>query len=184
MGIVQGGAYQDLRLLSASFIADQDFDGHAIGGSLGRSKEEMFQVLEWTIPLLPQDKPRHLLGIGDVGDIFEVVKRGVDLFDCVLPTRTARTGTLFTKRAERFRIHLFNAQFKDDPRPIEEGCHCHTCCRFSRAYLRHLFMTNELLAIRLASIHNLYFLESLMCQIRTAIKERRLPALEKDMGMA
>jgi len=179
-GIIQGGAYQDLRKKSAQFISRQDFDGYAIGGSLGKSTEEMHRVLEWTIPSLPQDKPRHLLGIGEIGDIFEVVKRGVDLFDCVLPTRLARTGTLFTKEAERFRMHIRNAQYTNDPRPIENGCDCYTCRNFSRAYLRHLFMAKELLAIQLASIHNLYFLESLIGRIRTAIKEKRLAELKKE----
>ncbi len=180
LGIVQGGAYQDLREESAGFIGELDFAGYAIGGSLGRSKEEMCQVLEWTIPLLPQDKPRHLLGIGEIEDIFQVVKRGIDLFDCVLPTKMARTGTLFVKEAERFRIHILNAQFKDEPRPIDEGCNCYTCCNYSRAYLRHLFMSRDPLAIRLATIHNLYFLESLMRQIRAAIRGRRLSALTRD----
>jgi len=179
-GIIQGGAYQDLRKKSAKFISGQDFDGYAIGGSLGKSTEEMHQVLEWTIPPLPQDKPRHLLGIGEIEDIFEVVKRGVDLFDCVLPTRLARTGTLFTKEAERFRIHIRNAQYTNDPRPIEKGCDCYTCCNFSRAYLRYLFMAKELLVIQLASIHNLHFLESLMRRMRTAIKEKRLAELKKE----
>lgn len=176
-GIVQGGAYRDLRRESAGFIADQGFDGYAIGGSLGRSKEQMYEVLEWTVPLLPQDKPRHLLGIGDIEDIFEVVKRGIDLFDCVAPTRMGRTGTLFSKEAERFRIHIPNAQFKDDPRPIDEGCNCYTCRNYSRAYIRHLFVAKEPSAIRLATIHNLYFLESLMGQIRAAIREKRLAEL-------
>ena len=179
-GIVQGGAYRDLRQESARFIADQGFDGYAIGGSLGRSKEQMYEVLEWTVPLLPQDKPRHLLGIGDIDDIFEVVKRGIDLFDCVAPTRMGRTGTLFSKEAERFRIHILNAQFKDDPRPIDEGCNCYTCYNYSRAYLRHLFVAKEPSAIRLATIHNLYFLESLMGQIRAAIREKRLAELEME----
>ncbi len=180
LGIVQGGAYRDLRQESATFIADQGFDGYAIGGSLGRSKEEMHQVLEWTLPILPQDKPRHLLGIGEIEDIFEVVKRGFDLFDCVAPTRMARTGTLFAKEAERFRIHILNAQFRDDLQPIDEGCNCYTCSNYSRAYLRHLFVAKELLAIRLATIHNLYFLESLMRQIRTAIREGRLATLSRE----
>jgi queuine tRNA-ribosyltransferase len=180
LGIVQGGAYQDLRQESASFIADQTFDGYAIGGSLGSSKEEMHQVLDWTLPLLPPDKPRHLLGIGEVGDIFEVVKRGIDLFDCVAPTRMARTGTLLVKSAKRFRINILNRQFKDDARPIQEGCHCYTCCHHSRAYVRHLFLAKEVLAIRLATVHNLYFVESLMGQIRAAIRERRFAALEKE----
>jgi len=179
LGIVQGGAYQDLRQKSAGFIADQAFDGFAIGGSLGSSKEEMHQVLDWTLPLLPPDKPRHLLGIGEVGDIFEVVKRGIDLFDCVAPTRMARTGTLLVKSARRFRINILNKQFEADSRPIEEGCHCYTCCHHSRAYMRHLFLAKEVLATRLATIHNLYFVESLMGQIRAAIRERRFAELEK-----
>ena len=179
LGIVQGGAYRDLRRESASFIADQPFDGLAIGGSLGRSKEEMHMVLEWTIPLLPQDKPRHLLGIGDIADVFEVVKRGIDLFDCAAATRMARTGTLFARKAERHRIHILNAQFKDDPRAIDEGCNCNTCSNYTRAYLRHLFAAKELSGIRLATIHNLYFIESLMHQIRAAITEGRLAALRR-----
>lgn len=179
-GIVQGGAYRDLREESARFISGQDFDGYAIGGSLGRSKMEMHQVLEWTIPFLPWGKPRHLLGIGEIADIFQVVKRGIDLFDCVLPTRMARTGTFFAKEEDRFRMHIRNARFKDDPRPIEEGCNCYTCRNYSRGYLRHLFMAREVLGMRLGSMHNLYFLESLMHQIRSAIKEERLEELMRD----
>jgi len=178
-GIIQGGAYRNLREKSAKFISEQDFDGYAIGGSLGRSKEEMNQVLEWTVPFLPQDRPRHLLGIGEIDDIFEIVRRGIDLFDCVLPTRMARTGTVLTKETDRFRIHIRNARFKDDPLPIEEECTCYSCCNYSRAYLRHLFLTKDLLGVRLATIHNVHFLESLMRQIRLAIKEGRLSKLRK-----
>lgn len=180
MGIVQGGAYRDLRQQSAQFIAGLGFDGYAIGGSLGKSKDEMYRVLEWTTPLLPAEKPRHLLGIGEVEDIFEVVRRGIDLFDCVFPTRAARTGTFLVREAERFRIHIQNARFKEDPSSIENGCPCYTCRNYSRAYLRHLFMTKEPSAIRLATIHNLNFLESLTRQIRESIKEGRLTALEKE----
>ena len=180
LGIVQGGAYRDLREESALFIGALEFHGYAIGGSLGRSKKEMCQVLEWTIPLLPQDKLRHLLGIGEIEDIFEVVSRGIDLFDCVTPTRMARTGTLLAKSAERFRIHILNAKFRDDPRPIDEECSCDTCRTHSRAYLRHLFIARELLAIRLATVHNLHFLESLMVEIRNAIKEERLSVLREE----
>ena len=179
-GIVQGGAYRDLRRDSAGFIAGQGFDGYAVGGSLGRSKEEMHHVLEWTIPLLPPDKPRHLLGIGEIEDIFEVVNRGIDLFDCVIPTRMARTGTMFVQKADRFRIHILNARFKDDPGPIDEDCHCYTCCNYSRAYLRHLFLARELSGMRLAAIHNLYFIESLMRTIRTAIKDGKFAALVRE----
>jgi queuine tRNA-ribosyltransferase len=180
MGIVQGGSYRDLRQQSAQFIGGLGFDGYAIGGSLGKSKEEMYRVLEWTTPLLPREKPRHLLGIGEVEDIFEVVKRGIDLFDCVFPTRAARTGTFLVRGAERFRIHIQNARFKEDPNPIENGCPCYTCRHYSSAYLRHLFMTKEPSAIRLATIHNLNFLESLTREIRESIKEGRLAALEKE----
>jgi queuine tRNA-ribosyltransferase len=179
-GIVQGGAFEDLREESASFFAARDFDGYAIGGSLGRSKQDMHRVLKWVIPLLPQDKTRHLLGIGEIEDIFEIVSRGIDLFDCVLPTKIARTGTLFVKEAHRFRIHILNARFRDDPLPVDERCDCPTCSKYSRAYLRHLFLTEEALAVSLATVHNVYFMESLMRQIRFAIKGRRFNALKDE----
>jgi queuine tRNA-ribosyltransferase/7-cyano-7-deazaguanine tRNA-ribosyltransferase len=178
-GIVQGGMYQDLRQESASFIGNQGFDGYAIGGSLGRSKEDMHQVLEWVIPLLPAHRPRHLLGIGDIEDIFQVVRRGVDLFDCVAPTRMARTGTVFCREGERYRIHILNARFKDDPLPIDPECKCLACSKYSRAYVRHLFIARELLGVRLAAIHNVHFLESLVDRIRSAIKEGGLEELQK-----
>jgi len=178
-GIVQGGAYKDLREESASFLSDKNFDGYAIGGSLGESKDDMHRVLDWTIPSLPEHRPRHLLGIGKVEDIFEVVRRGIDLFDCVAPTMMAHTGTFFTKESEGFQMHILNAQFKDDPRPVEEGCNCGTCRHYSRAYLRHLFLAKELLGIRLAAIHNLSFMESRMQEIRTAIKEGSFDTLSK-----
>jgi tRNA-guanine transglycosylase len=168
-----------LRKESATFVVDKDFDGFAIGGSLGKSKNDMHRVLDWTVPYLPGHRPRHLLGIGKVEDIFEVVRRGIDLFDCVAPTRLAHTGTFFRKESERFQMHILNAQFKDDPRPIEEGCNCVTCCNYSRAYLRHLFLARELLGIRLAAIHNLSFMESLMREIRAAINEGRFDVLSK-----
>ena len=180
LGIVQGGAYRDLREESSRFIASHDFDGYAIGGSLGRSKNEMHEVLEWTIPFLQENKPRHLLGVGEIEDIFEVVTRGIDLFDCVLPTRMAHTGTFFAREQGRFRMHILNARFKDDPRPIDEGCNCYTCRYYPRAYLRHLFMAKEVLGMRLATIHNLCFLESLMRRIRSAIKEGRLAELRRE----
>jgi queuine tRNA-ribosyltransferase len=180
IGIVQGGMYRDLRHQSARFMAGLGFEGYAIGGSLGESKEEMYRLLEWTTPLLPGEKPRHLLGIGEVEDIFEVVRRGIDMFDCIFPTRVARTGTLLVKEAERFRIHIRNARFKEDPNPIQNACPCYTCRHYSRAYLRHLFMTKEPSAIRLATIHNLNFLESLTREIRESIKQGRFAALEKQ----
>ncbi|MFQ6117349.1 MAG: tRNA guanosine(34) transglycosylase Tgt [Candidatus Bipolaricaulia bacterium] len=179
-GIVQGGAYRDLREESARFISGLDFDGYAIGGSLGKSKREMHRVLEWAVPLLPENRPRHLLGIGEVEDIFAAVERGIDLFDCVAPTRMARNGTLFVKDSERFRMHIRGAQYREDPRLIEERCNCSTCRNYSRAYLRHLFEAKEILAMRLATIHNLYFLESLMRQIRAAIAEGRFAELRRE----
>jgi queuine tRNA-ribosyltransferase len=179
-GIVQGGDYRDLREESAMFIADQDFDGCAIGGALGTSEADIRQVLEWTIPLLPLNKPRHLLGIGTLRDIFEVVKRGVDLFDCIVPTLMAQTGTVFVKNARGFKVHITNAQYKDDPRPIEENCRCLTCRNHSRAYLRHLFIAKDFLGMRLAAIHNLSFLDSLMRQIRLSIRENRFESLMKE----
>lgn len=179
-GIVQGGAYRELREESARFIASLDLQGFAIGGSLGKSKREMLQVLEWTIPLLPEEKPRHLLGIGEIGDIFAAVERGIDMFDCVAPTRMARNGALFSKGAPDFRLHIRNARFREDPRPVEEGCGCYTCRNYSRAYLRHLFEAKELLAMRLATIHNLHFLESLMRRVRAAIREGGLAELKRE----
>lgn len=178
-GIVQGGAYRDLREESSAFIGSQDFDGYAIGGSLGKSKEEMHQVLEWTVPRIPNEKPRHLLGIGRIEDVFEVVERGMDLFDCVAPTRMARTGTFFS-REEGFRIHILNKRFRDDPRPIDESCHCYTCSNYSRAYLRHLFEAKEISGIHLGTIHNLFFMESMMQEIRSAIKDERFEALRRE----
>jgi queuine tRNA-ribosyltransferase/7-cyano-7-deazaguanine tRNA-ribosyltransferase len=180
-GIVQGGAYEDLRKESAAFMAEQAFDGFAIGGSLGKSKEDMRNVLSWTVPLLPGDKPRHLLGIGEVEDIFDIVESGIDLFDCIAPIGLGRTGTAFVLGAERFRIHLRNARFRQDPEPIQKGCRCPVCKTYSRAYLRHLLMANEPLGSRLTTMHNLYFLESLMGHIRQAIKEGRLRALKRDI---
>ena len=165
-GIVQGGAYPDLREISARFIGGLPFDALAIGGSLGRSKEDMHQVLEWTIPLLPADKPRHLLGIGEPEDLFECVERGIDTFDCVAPTRLARHGSFYTAHG---RLNIQNAVHREDSAPIETGCDCFTCRTFSRAYLRHLFVAEEILGYRLATIHNLHFIMRLMASIRQSI---------------
>lgn len=173
-GIVQGGAYEDLRRASARFIGGLPFDGLAIGGSLGRTKADMLRVLEWTVPELPAHKPRHLLGIGEVPDIFAAVERGIDTFDCVAPTRMARNAgllarTLDGERLPKFRMNMRNARFKRDPRPPVEDCECYTCRTYSRAYLHHLFRANELLAYRLATIHNLHFVNRLMTLIRAAL---------------
>ena len=179
-GIAQGGAFQDLREESARFMADQDLPGYAIGGSLGKSKEDMCRVLEWTVPLLPPERPRHLLGIGEMEDIFEAVGRGMDLFDAITPTRLAGTGTVFVRDAPRFRIHLTNTHFKEDSRPIEAACPCDTCRRYSRAYVRHLFAAREILAVHLATVHNLHFVESLLGEIRSAIRRGEFAALRRD----
>lgn len=165
-GIVQGGAFEDLRKESAKFIGPLPFSGFAIGGSLGKSKEDMHKVLEWTIPLLPDDRPRHLLGIGGLDDIVEGVKRGVDLFDCVIPTRLARNQTALSSRGE---LHLINSEFRNDPLPIEGNCECYACQNFSLAYLNHLYRANEILGIELTTIHNVSFMMEFMKRIRGAI---------------
>ena len=165
-GIVQGGAYPDLRRTSARVIGGMDFGGLAIGGSLGRSRDDMQKVLDWTVPLLPERLPRHLLGIGQIADLFAVVRRGIDTFDCAAPTRMARNGTLFVRDGPGHRMNLRNAAFREDPRPIDPECDCFTCRHHSRAYLRHLCLTGELSFYRLATLHNLRFVARLMQEIR------------------
>lgn len=170
-GIVQGGIFPDLRQLAAEFLTELDFPGYAIGGlSVGETKEQMYATLETTVPLLPADRPRYLMGVGTPEDILEAVARGIDLFDCVLPTRVARNGGLLTHEG---RINIRNAKYARDPDPIEPGCGCYTCQRFSRAYLRHLFKAEEILGLRLATLHNLYFMQQLMVRIRESIREGR-----------
>jgi queuine tRNA-ribosyltransferase len=167
-GIVQGGAYEDLRLVSASFIGGLPFDGFAIGGSLGRSKADMFDVLAWTIPHLPADRPRHLLGIGDPEDLFNCVARGIDTFDCVAPTRLARHGSVYTATG---RLNLLNASCREVGEPIAPDCACYTCQSFSQAYLRHLLTAQEILGYRLATIHNLHFILDLMARMRQSLAD-------------
>ncbi|MBO8182135.1 MAG: tRNA guanosine(34) transglycosylase Tgt [Archaeoglobus sp.] len=184
-GIVQGGEYRDLREKSAKFIAERDFAGFGIGGSLGKSKQDMLNILEWVVPLLPEEKPRHLLGIGAVEDLFNCVERGVDMFDCVAPTRWARRGHLYVSPPEgnpanKFRIHIQNSRFREDPKPIDENCECFVCQTYSRAYLRHLFVANELSYFRLASYHNLHFILKLMDGIRESIKDGSFFELKKE----
>ncbi|HEY8108534.1 MAG TPA: tRNA guanosine(34) transglycosylase Tgt [Patescibacteria group bacterium] len=189
-GIVQGGAYRDLREASARFIDGRPFPGVAIGGSLGKTKRDMRNVLEWTTPLLAPEKPRHLLGIGEIPDIFLAVRHGVDSFDCVAPTRQARNGTVYLSPRNggtvrnKFRLNVSAAKFADDPRPLDPGCECFTCQNHSRAYLRHLFSAHEVLGPRLATIHNLHFVLGLMGSIRTAISRKRLAALAEAYGVA
>ncbi len=165
-GIVQGGRFEDLRKESATALSKMDFDGYGIGGSF--SKEDMGDAVKWVNEILPENKPRHLLGIGEVEDLFEAVENGCDLFDCVLPTRNGRTGTLFTKLGK---INIGNAKYKDDFNSIDEGCKCYACKNYTRSYLNHLFKSNEMLAGTLASVHNLYFLIHLVDEMRASIEK-------------
>jgi queuine tRNA-ribosyltransferase len=166
-GIVQGGIFPDLRIASAGVLKGLDFSGYAIGGlSVGETKEQMYAILDACTPELPASRPRYLMGVGAPEDILEGIARGIDLFDCVLPTRVARNGGLLTHRG---RMNLRNAQFAADPLPIEPGCACYACQHFSRAYLRHLFKAGEILGLHLATIHNLHFILQLMRKVRTHI---------------
>ena len=177
-GIVQGGVFGDLRLRSAEYLAGLDFPGYAIGGlSVGESKAQMHEMLDITIPALPEDRPRYLMGVGAPEDLLEGVARGVDLFDCVLPTRLARNAALFTRRG---RLNIRNAAWVRDAEPIEAGCECYTCRHFSRAYLRHLFKAGELLAYRLATIHNVHFLLQFMRDIRRATAAGTFVAFNRE----
>lgn len=176
-GIVQGGAFRRLREESAAFVAKLPFEGFAIGGSLGRSKADMHAVLDWSMPALPDERPRHLLGIGEPQDLFECIERGIDLFDCVAPTRYARHGVLYTRAGK---LNITNAAFTADAEPIDAKCPCYTCANFSRAYLRHLFLADELLAYTLASLHNLLFIVGLVKAIREAIEQERFGELKRD----
>lgn len=185
-GVVQGGEYRDLRERSAKFMAEKDFAGYGIGGSLGKSKQDMLNILEWVIPILPENKPRHLLGIGAVEDLFNCTERGVDMFDCVAPARWARRGHLYVSPVEggnpenKFRIHIRNSQFRRDTKPVDRTCECLVCQSYSRAYLRHLYVSNELLYFRLATYHNIYFILNLMKKIREAIKDGSFYELKKE----
>jgi queuine tRNA-ribosyltransferase len=168
-GIVQGGVYKDLREQSVQQLIEMGFDGYAIGGlSVGEPKSTMFEILEHTVPYLPDNAPHYLMGVGTPKDIVRGVAFGIDMFDCVMPTRNARNGWLFTKQGN---IVIKNAQYRDDTHPVEEGCGCYTCRNFSRAYLRHLFVAKEILASILNTIHNLHFYLDLMSRIRKAIAE-------------
>jgi queuine tRNA-ribosyltransferase len=173
-GIVQGGIFRDLREESARYLMELDLPGYAIGGlAVGESKPEMHAVLEWLDPVLPQGKPRYLMGVGAPADLVHGVMRGVDIFDCVLPTRLARHGSAW-RRGERLNIR--NARFKDDPGPLDPTCTCYACQNFSLAYLNHLVRANEILGHILLTTHNVHFLINLMNEMRAAILEGRLPA--------
>jgi len=171
-GIVQGGMYRDLREKSARELVAMGFEGYALGGlSVGEDADTRRRVIQEVIPFLPADKPVYLMGVGTPEDIVEAVTLGVDMFDCVMPTRNARNGTLFTSTGK---MSIKNARYAEDDRPIDETCDCYTCTRYSRAYLRHLFMAKEILVYRLNTIHNLAYYTRLMTQLRDAIREDRL----------
>lgn len=185
-GIVQGGVFKDLRESSAKFISALPFDGIAIGGvSVGESKKEMRDVLAWVHPYLPDNKPRHLLGIGEIDDIFDAVDAGMDTFDCVIPTRFGRYGIVFVSPREgslknKFRIAIKKTLYAKDKGPLDKNCKCYVCKTFTRAYICHLFRSDELLAYRLASYHNLYFIVNLVKQIREAILEGNFGKMKKS----
>lgn len=166
-GINQGGTYEDIRIEHAKEIRELDLDGYAIGGlAVGESHEDMYRVIEAVVPHLPEDKPIYLMGVGTPENILEAVERGVDFFDCVLPARNGRHGHLYTSEGK---LNLFNAKFESDSRPIDENCDCPACKNYTRAYVRHLFKAKEMLGMRLAVLHNLYFYNRLMEEIREAI---------------
>ena len=168
-GINQGGVYEDIRIRHAKEIASMDLDGYAVGGlAVGESHEEMYCILDAVVPQLPQEKPIYLMGVGTPANILEAVDRGVDFFDCVYPSRNGRHGHVYTKQGKR---NLFNAKYELDDRPIEEGCQCPACRRYSRSYIRHLLKAKEMLGMRLCVLHNLYFYNHLMEEIRQAIEE-------------
>ncbi|HEB81790.1 MAG TPA: tRNA guanosine(34) transglycosylase Tgt [Gammaproteobacteria bacterium] len=177
-GIVQGGMYEDLRLESAEGLRQLDFDGYAIGGlSVGEPMDERNEVLDYTLPALPADRPRYLMGVGRPEDIIEAVRRGVDMFDCVIPTRHARTGFIYTSSGI---LKIRNSRYQDDTRPLDENCGCYTCRNYSRAYIRHLDKCGEILGSRLTTIHNLYYYQQLMRDIRDAIENSRFEEFADD----
>jgi queuine tRNA-ribosyltransferase len=177
-GIVQGGEYEDLRKESARFINSLPFFGFGIGGSLGKSKKDIIKVLNWTIPLLDENKPKHLLGIGEVDDIFNSIEEGIDLFDCVIPTRWARHGTVFTFKG---RVNLKSSKYLNDKKPIDLECKCLVCKRFSRAYICHLLKEKEIYGIMLLTEHNVFWILNLFKEIRKAIKENKFLDLKRKI---
>jgi queuine tRNA-ribosyltransferase len=177
-GIVQGSIYHDLRKQSAEELVALDFDGYALGGlSVGEPKEEMHKMVNYTTPLLPDDKPRYLMGIGDLLDVMEAVAAGIDMFDCVMPTRNARNGTLFTSNG---RISIKREEFKKDPGPLDPDCQCYTCRNYSRAYLRHMYMSREILSMRLNTMHNLHFYLKFFRKMRDAISRGNFELFRKE----
>lgn len=183
-GINQGAVYDDIRIEHAKQIAELDLPGYAIGGlAVGESHEEMYHIIEQVIPYLPVEKPTYLMGVGTPANILEAVERGVDFFDCVYPSRNGRHGHVYTDHGK---LNLFNAKYELDERPIEEGCRCPACRRYSRAYIRHLLKAKEMLGMRLCVLHNLYFYNHMMEEIREAIEQGRYQEYKKKKldGMA
>lgn len=183
-GINQGAVYDDIRIEHARRIREMELDGYAVGGlAVGETHQEMYHILEEVVPYLPTDKPTYLMGVGTPANILESVERGVDFFDCVYPSRNGRHGHLYTGHGK---INLFNAKYELDGRPIEEGCGCPACRRYSRAYIRHLLKAKEMLGMRLCVLHNLYFYNTMMAEIRDALDQGRFAAYkrEKLAGMA
>lgn len=177
-GIVQGGMMKDLREISADALVEIGFNGYAIGGlSVGEPKDIMLEMADFTLPKLPDNKPKYVMGVGTPEDLIELVALGADMFDCVMPTRNARNGQMFTKYGT---INICNSSFKYDTEPIESGCKCYTCRNYSRAYLRHLYMAKELLAYRLNTIHNIYYYISVMKRMRRAICQGEFDEFRKD----
>ena len=178
-GINQGAIFDDIRRNHAKQISELDLDGYAVGGlAVGESHEEMYHILEQTVPFLPKNKPTYLMGVGTPANILEGVERGIDFFDCVYPSRNGRHGHVYTKHGK---INLFNARFELDGRPIEEGCQCPACRTYSRAYIRHLLKAKEMLGMRLCVLHNLYFYNNMMEEIRLALDEGRFASYKKNL---
>ena len=177
-GINQGAVYDDIRIAHAKEISKMDLDGYAVGGlAVGESHEEMYRILDSVVPYLPEDKPTYLMGVGTPANILEAVSRGVDFFDCVYPSRNGRHGHVYTNFGK---LNLFNAKYELDSRPIEEGCQCPACRNYSRAYIRHLLKAKEMLGMRLCVLHNLYFYNTMMEEIRGAIEEGRYEEYKQE----
>ena len=177
-GINQGGILDDVRIEHAKIISEMDLDGYALGGlAVGESHEDMYRIIESTVPYLPIEKPTYLMGVGTPQNILEAVERGVDFFDCVYPSRNGRHGHVYTNQGK---LNLFNAKYELDERPIEEGCQCPACRRYSRAYIRHLLKAKEMLGMRLCVLHNLYFYNQMMQEIRDALDEGRFAEYKKQ----
>ena len=177
-GINQGGILEDIRIDHAKRISEMDLDGYALGGlAVGESHEDMYRIIEATVPYLPLEKPTYLMGVGTPQNILEAVERGVDFFDCVYPSRNGRHGHVYTNQGK---LNLFNAKYELDDRPIEEGCQCPACRRYSRAYIRHLLKAKEMLGMRLCVLHNLYFYNKMMEEIRDALDEGRFAEYKKQ----